>query len=285
MRHAVLGAGGIGGLIAAALARSGNPVLLLLREETLATYTGRITVESAALGDFDVDIPAALTLDREVDVLWIAIKATQLERALDLAPPERVGNATVIPLMNGLDHVELLRGRYRTVVAGAIRVESERVSPSRISQPSPFLRVELAGVDAVADELRAAGIECRVREDERSLLWDKLAFLAPVALATTALDAPLGDVRDDKRFIACRAETIAVARAAGATIDEGALSTLQANAPPEMRSSMQKDVERGLAPELDAIAGPVLRGSERHQIAAPATEELVQLVEKRVERS
>lgn len=284
MRHAVLGAGGIGGLIAAALAHAGVPVVVLLREETLAAYAGRMTVESVALGDFDVDVPAASTLDREIDVLWIAIKATQLARALDLAPPERVGAATVIPMMNGIDHVDLLRERYRNVVAGAIRVESERVAPSHIRQPSPFLRVELAGGGAVADDLRGAGIECRVRDDERSLLWEKLAFLAPVALATTALDAPLGDVRDDARYKACCGETIAVARAEGATIDEAALSTLQGNAPAEMRSSMQKDVERGRSPELHAIAGPVLRGGRRHGIAVPGTEELVRLVEARLSR-
>ena len=55
--------------------------------ETSAAYPGRIRVESAVLGDFEVDVPAASVLDREVDVLWVATKATQLESALALAPP------------------------------------------------------------------------------------------------------------------------------------------------------------------------------------------------------
>ena len=38
-----------------------------------------------------------------------------------------------------------------------------------------------------------------------------------------------------------------------------------------MRSSMQKDVEHGNVPELDAIAGPILRGAQRHGIDADAT--------------
>jgi 2-dehydropantoate 2-reductase len=53
--------------------------------------------------------------------------------------------------------------------------------------------------------------------------------------------------------------------------------------PKEMRSSMQKDVERGNPPELDAIGGPVLRGGERHRIAVPATRELVAAVEGRAQ--
>ena len=52
MRHAVLGGGGIGGLIAAALARAGRDVVLLLRQETVSTYGGCLEVESAVLGNF-----------------------------------------------------------------------------------------------------------------------------------------------------------------------------------------------------------------------------------------
>jgi 2-dehydropantoate 2-reductase len=253
-----------------------------MRPVTLAKYEGRLAVQSAVLGDFEVEVPAASTLDREVDVLWVATKAMQLEPALALAPPERVGGAIVIPLLNGVDHVTLLRARYANVVAGAIRVESERFSPGQILQNSPFLRVELAGAEQVAAELRKAGIDCRTLDDELSLLWDKLAFLAPVALATTALDAPLGAVTGDDRYRGCQSEVLAVARAEGARVDEGALRTLQEAAPGELRSSMQKDVAAGRQPELDAIAGPILRGGPRHNIAVPNTAELAHLVTARV---
>jgi 2-dehydropantoate 2-reductase len=282
VRHAILGAGGIGGLLAAALARGGGDVTLLLRTDSLERYDGRLAVESVALGDFDVEVPAAPMLDRDVDALWVTTKATQLEAALALAPPERVGNAVVVPLLNGVDHLALLRTRYRNVVAAAIRVESERLSPTRIRQRSPFLRMELAGAEPIADEVRAAGIDCSLRLDELSLLWDKLAFLAPLALATTALEAPLGAVREDERYRGCQDEALAVARAEGAHIDEEALRTLQASAPGEMQSSMQKDVAAGRQPELDAIAGPILRGGRRHGIPVPNTDALARLVAARL---
>src|SRR4051794_27944067 len=129
MRYAILGAGGIGGLVGAALARSGHAVVLLLRPESLAGYDGRLTVESAVLGNFEVDVPAAAELDREVDALVVATKATQLDAALELVPPAQVGGAVVIPFLNGIDHVAALRERYPNVAVGAIRVESERVGP------------------------------------------------------------------------------------------------------------------------------------------------------------
>jgi 2-dehydropantoate 2-reductase len=281
MSHAIIGTGAIGGLIGATLAREGASVLLLMRGETLAQYSGHLAIESALVGDFEAEIPAATELDREVDVLWVATKATQLEPALSVAPAERVGDAIVIPLLNGVEHLATLRARYRRVVAGAIRVESERIAPGRIRQISPFIRVELAGAQLVAAELQAAGIDCRVRDDELSLLWDKLAFLAPLALSTTALDSTLGAIRNDPLYRRCQDEVLAIARAEGAEIDQTALRALQASAPDEMRSSMQKDVAAGLEPELDAIAGPILRGGSRHGIPVPATDELARLVAAR----
>ena len=285
MRHAILGTGGIGGLIAGALARSGTEVTLLMRPESLSRYGGRLTIASAVLGDFEVECPAIAMLDRTVDVLWVTTKATQLGDALDLAPPDRVGDATVIPLLNGVEHMALLRSRYPHVVAGAMRVESERAAPGVIRQRSPFIRVELAGAEEVAEELRAAGIDCSIGADELTLLWSKLAFLAPMALATTALGGPLGAVRDDDRYVRAQDEALAVARAEGARIDEDAIRALSRTAPDEMQSSMQKDVAAGRPPELEAIGGAVLRAAARHSIAAPATEELVRLVASQAARS
>ena len=281
MRHAVVGAGGIGALLAAVLARGGASVLLLMRPESLARYQGWISVESAVLGDFEVEVPAVSALDRDVDFIWVATKAPQLESALAAALPDGAPEATVIPLLNGVDHIELLRRRYRSVVPGAIRVESERVETGRIRQTSPFLRVELAGAEAAAEDLRAAGVDCTIRPDELSLLWEKLTFLAPVALATTALDGPLGAVREDERFRGCLNEALAVARAEGAVVDETVIRGLPYGAPAGMRSSMQKDVEAGRPPELDAIAGPIIRGGRAHEVDVANTSELAALVAAR----
>lgn len=167
------------------------------------------------------------------------------------------------------------------MVAGAIRVESELVKPGHIVQRSPSLRIELAASDDLAAELITAGIPCSIREDEVSLLWEKLAFLAQIALATTALEAPLGVARADARYRRCQDETLAVAAFEGADIDGSALRALSNGAPAEMRSSMQKDVAAGRLPELDAIAGPILRGGAHHGIPVPATTELADAVSAR----
>ena len=120
------------------------------------------------LGDFEVDVDLASELEREVDVLWVSPKAPALEAALELAPPGRVGSAVVVPMLNGVDHVARLRERYERVLAAAIRVESERVEPGLVRQPTPFARVDLApgpGCDEVAEEVRAAGLQVEVGPD------------------------------------------------------------------------------------------------------------------------
>ena len=289
VRHAILGAGGVGGLVGGALARTGAEVVLLLRPETLAHHPGRLHIESVALGDFDVDVATTSGLDREVDVLWVTTKATQLEAALELAPPDRVTGAVVVPLLNGVDHVQLLRARYGSVLAGAISVESERREPGFVRQPTPFAYVVIGPgprQDEIAEELRAGGFDVAAAADEVTLLWEKLVFLAPIALATTALGAPAGAVQADpdwnQRLVSCHDEAVAIAIAEGAKLDTPELhDTFVGLSLGELRTSMQKDFDAGRALELDAIAGPILRGGQRHGLPTPVTDELVGFVESR----
>jgi ketopantoate reductase len=55
-----------------------------------------------------------------------------------------------------------------------------------------------------------------------------------------------------------------------------------ATVPEATQSSMQKDVAAGQQPELDAIAGPILRGGARRSVDVLVTRELVALVQQRV---
>jgi 2-dehydropantoate 2-reductase len=283
LRHGVLGAGGVGGFFGAALARAGREVVLVLRPESHARYDGRVRVESVALGDFEVEVAAATSLERGVDVLWMTPKATQLAAALELVPG-RLEGTTLVPMLNGLDHVAVLRERFGSVLPGVVYVESERVDVGRIAQKSAFAHVELAPHDRaeeVCAELVDAGLSCVVGASEGAVLWRKLATLAPVALTTTALEAPLSAVMADPawraRIEACLRELAAVASLEGAEVDvEATLSAYEGAG--DLRSSMQKDRAAGLPLELDAIGGAALRAASRHGIASPATRALVELI-------
>jgi 2-dehydropantoate 2-reductase len=288
MRHAVLGAGGVGGLVGGVLAKVDHPVTLLVRPGRRDHYPGRLSVKSEMLGTFEAPVQIADLLDGQFDVVWITVKATALEAALRAVPPEKLGDSVLVPLLNGVDHVEHLRESYgaERVLPGTIRVEAEQIGPGQVRHLSAFADVQVAPrpatqarAEALCEELRGAGLGCEVRDDEVTMLWSKLCFLAPFALATTASGGPIGVVRSDPgwwtRLEGCTKEACTVALAEGAKVaPEPILATLK-EAPDGFRSSMQKDVAAGRLPELEAIAGPILRGGTEHGVDVSATRALV----------
>ena len=293
MRHAILGAGGVGGLIGACLARSGESVTMVVRPESLAQYPEQLHLESA-FGDFSVPVSRA-SMVPAADVLWITVKATQLGAALaSFTKPDAV--RAIVPLLNGIDHLAVLRTKYgdEKVIAATIAGETERIALGHIVHRTPFARLNVSStgrnlLGTTVDEFQKMGFECRFIDDEPTLMWSKLVFLAAFALTTTASGKTTGEVLSDPGWrqlgLSCIREASAVAVAEGAKIDADAVIASVVKMPGNMRSSMQKDVERGNTPELDAIAGPILRGGQRHGIEVPATRNLVAAVERRAGRS
>ncbi|MFE9122845.1 ketopantoate reductase family protein [Streptomyces sp. NPDC007172] len=278
---AVLGPGGVGGLIGALLARDGHRVICLAGEPTAAALSqGGLRVESAQYGNFTAAVEADTRLREGVDAVFVTVKQTSLDEALDRVPAPALGNAVVIPLLNGLEHLGLLRDRYpgAEVVAGTIRVEATRTAPGRINHTSPFANLELAApLDEFAEQLRHAGLGVTLRSDETAMLWDKLAFLAPFALLTTRHRADVGTVRSDRRpeLLAVLDEITVVARAAGAQVSTETVLSFFDRVPDTMRSSMQRDAEAGRPLEVDAIGGAVLRAGAAHRVETPVTARLV----------
>lgn len=278
---AVLGAGGVGGFVAAALSRGGADVTVVARVETAERLkAGGLSVSSRLLGDFTAHPRVCSELEQQVDVLLVATKATGLAAALQRV---RAAPRLVVPLLNGLDHLELLRSRFgaERVAAGVIRIESDRPAPGVIVQTSPAVRVDMASsepdlgpsLDRLTAALRAAGIDVRIGDDERQMMWSKLARLCALALTTSASGRPIGFVRTDPRWRSALEgainETVAVANADGATLVAADTQAELESAPAELGSSMQRDIAAGRKPELDAIAGAVMRAGERHGLRCP----------------
>lgn len=286
--HAIAGAGGVGLLLGAALAHQGAAV-------TFAGTPGhaapsRVRLDDATRGTVEVDVAAGGPDVDGADVLWVTVKATALA---ELLAGLRGAPRLVVPLLNGVDHVAALRARFGAdrVVAASIGVEAERLAPGHAARRTPFCELVIAAaaeerLGDTAEKLRAFGFTCRFEPDETTLLWRKLVFLAPFALTTSAADRPLGAIADDPawraRLEGCAREAHAVAAACGATLDVDVTLARFARAPREMRSSMQKDLAARRAPELDAIAGPIVREGARHGVDVATTRELVELVRARL---
>jgi 2-dehydropantoate 2-reductase len=257
-------------MLAVLLADAGHEVTVLASERTsTAINVGGLALRSKRFGERQARLPARPYLTAPVDVLFVAVKAPDLLAALGRVPGVLLADAAVAPLLNGTDHVPLLRATFpqAAVVPMTVAVEATRVAPGVIEHISPFVDYALAAKRERARVdpetlLRDAGLDVDASApDEATLLWRKLSFLAPLALLTTRAGQPLGPARDAHPDLldALVAEAAAAAATAGAEIDPLAVGKRLRGLPAGMRSSMLKDAIAGATLELDAIAGPILR--------------------------
>jgi 2-dehydropantoate 2-reductase len=296
LRVAVLGPGGVGGFLAAMLAREGSSVLVLAGDDSSrAIAQNGLRLESRKFGNFAASVRAAARLTEPVDAVFITVKATHLSDAIDRVPAGALGRALVIPFLNGLEHVDRLRAVYppASVVAATIRIETAKAEPGLIRHTSPFAAVEFAAsaenrvrVESIAAHLAATGIGVHIRDDELAMLWDKFAQLGPLALLTTHERANAGAIRSRRRdeAIALIGEVAAVAGADGVEIDRDAIIRLLDSVPESMESSMQRDQAAGRPLELDALGGALLRRAARAGIEVPVARRLVDELQSRNER-
>lgn len=277
MRVAVLGPGGVGGLLAARIAEAGIPLTVLGPDATIARIAaGGLTLDAPGR-DRAVSRPVARAfLAEPVDILFVAVKAPDLLCALARCPPAFVADGLVVPLLNGIDHVALLRASYpdAEVLAATIRVESKRRAPGAIELVSSSAEIAIAEsrrAHTVAELLIDAGFEVEVAQSEAAVLWRKLTFLAPMALLAASRGAPLGRARHEAPDVLAGlvGESVAAAAMWGVVFDAQVIERALHAAPEGLRPSLLEDLECGAPLELDAIAGPILRALAPH--GGPAT--------------
>lgn len=282
MEHAILGAGAVGGLVATALASLGEDITVIVRPGRLPDYPATLSVERPS-GTITASAKVAATLASPVDVLWIATKTYQLNKALEAVQSLP---RYVVPLLNGVDHVELLRARFGQdrVVPATIAVEAERIVPGRFVQRSPFVNLNLASsgeqvLGAIVARLHGLGFTCKFIPNEHTLLWSKLCFLGPLALVTSASGMNKSEVYADadwkRKLISSMTEACDVAKASGAEVAPAQIQAIYDGLPSGIRSSMQKDLAARRPLELDAIGGPIVRGGERYGIEVSTTAALI----------
>jgi 2-dehydropantoate 2-reductase len=263
--------------------RPGHDVTVLASDRTsTAINVNGLVLRSARYGDSHFRVPARPWLTTPVDVLFVAVKAPDLLAALTRIPGSLLHGATVVPLLNGIEHVPLLRAVFpeAVVVPMTVAVEATRLEPGVVEHLSPFADYAVCGglrepSKDPAMLLSGAGLDVdSSAPDEATLLWRKLCLLAPLALLTTAARDALGPAREARPDLldALVSETAAAAAVHEVQVDPAVIRQRLHGLPAGMRSSMLKDALAGTALELDAIAGPILRAAPD---GAPATRRVV----------
>jgi 2-dehydropantoate 2-reductase len=286
---AILGPGAVGGSLAVRLVGAGFRTICVARPDTVALMAlAGIVLEVDGGQPVTARPEVTERLVQPVSLLLVTVKAPYLEEALERIDPAAVEKGVVLPLLNGLEHVETLREHFDgRVAAGSIsRFEAYRVGRMQIVQTTPSAVITMASQDLSARDLeraagilRSVGVETKIEDDEKRVLWKKTARLAVLSAATALTRRPVGELRDDlvwrRRLEAAIGEACAVAAADGVNLLPSSQWAIIASMDHDLTTSTARDVAAGRPSELDAIAGSVLRAGERLGVPCPVLSELV----------
>lgn len=275
----IIGPGGVGGLLAGLLAETVD-LTVVARPETASILTrDGITIHSAQFGTRQVRPTIATEVPPGNDVI-IAAKADALP-ALDLNDPTEV-----VTLLNGAAHLQAVSALAEKAYAGAIRVISERRSPGQIYHHSDFVRVDLppeAQHSSIARALAGAGVDVRWGESQVEVTWSKLAFLAPMALATAASGSPIGPALTQVDSTALCDEVAAVARAEGYETTGSKIHAYLESIDPNATSSLARDVSAGREGELAVLGDDLVTRAHSHNCEVPVMVSLIDTIRTTLE--
>ncbi|MET0284016.1 MAG: ketopantoate reductase family protein [Polyangiales bacterium] len=287
MRTLVIGAGGVGGYLAAQLAKAGLDVTLVARGahgKALREQGLRIAHEQR---EERVPIPrlieAASDASGRFDLIVLAVKWPELEAACDALPNLIAPSGVVVPLLNGLtseDVVMTYVGAQRTI-AGVVYMSAGLREPGCI-YVNGAVRVGLAeyrpgqaeDISRIGGLLERAGIPLVKNDDYRAMLWQKMIWNAPFNGLCALSERSAGWCVQHMEPLVRRAmqEVIAVAAAEGVSLSpqlidgmvEVTRSTFALTEP-----SMLQDVRRGRATEVDILQAEVVRRGQRLGVDTP----------------
>jgi 2-dehydropantoate 2-reductase len=289
MRIAVIGAGGIGAIYGASLARAGAEVAFVARGPHLhAMRENGLRVEGDR-GDFHLqsvhatDDPAAIGA---VDCVLLAVKLWDVESAGEQIRPIVRPATAVIPLQNGVDAAERLTRVLGAapVMGGTAFVTGAIVAPGVVRQTGAYQRLTFGELDGrnsergrrLQDLCERAGFEGVFSRDVMVPIWEKFLVLVSLAGLNALTRLALGKWRADPDLVAlfeaALRETAAVGRAEGVHLTsdavEKALATMW-SMPDHHMTSMGNDLLRGNRLELPWFAGKVVELGRRHGIDTP----------------
>lgn len=272
MRILTVGAGAVGGFFGARLATAGQDVSFLVRPARAKALEARgLRVEGQ--GEKLHLTPRLVTADAPggpYDLVLLSVKATALRPALaDIAPA--VGPDTaVVPLLNGVAHLDQLVARLGAgaVLGGVAKVVTtlnEDGDILRMAPPAVILTGETdarpsARVDAIRRVLADAGIDSPVTEDIVAAMWHKWVFISTLVALTCLMRGTVGEVNAVPGGAdlgpALLAEAAAVAEAAGHPVPEAelAFTTATVTTPGSpLTPSLYRDLVAGAPTEADHV--------------------------------
>jgi len=301
MRIAIVGPGGVGGLLAGLLARAGEDVAVLARGKALETIRANGIAVDSPLGAFGAPVAAcaddAAALGR-ADAVLVAVKAWQVGEVAPALAPLVGPDTVVVPLQNGVLAAARLAGALGEgpVANGLVAVLAWLEGPGRVKHIGMAPRITLGErgargdapsprLDRLAGALARAGCEVTVSSDVERASWEKYLLIEPWGAVASAARAPIGPVRgvpETRRLLAAAQEELAaVARSRGVAVPEDAPARTLAfldGVAAEATASMQRDLAAGRPSELEEQTGALVRLAREAGVPVPVHEALLALL-------
>ena len=289
MHIVILGAGGVGGYVGARLIEAGTDVTFLAREKRAQELAAQGLVLKSPLGDFSGRVKVARSSDAlgdAPDAVVLSCKEPALAAALaGVAPLLRPGTR-LLPLLNGVRHIDMLAERFPdTPLLGGIVHGAANLRPDGVIEHLSSFMTVIAGPVAAAsdpvateivDRLKAAGVDAYATHEIRQDMWNKFLFLAVFAGITSLMRANVGTILASdsgrERILRFLEETRSVAVAEGFAPPETLMDEYRALLTTDgspLTSSMLRDIEAGRRTEGSHILGDMLARARKHQLATP----------------
>ena len=284
MKIAIMGAGGVGGYYGGLLAGAGQEVTFIARGVHLQAIRDKGLQIKSVHGDFTVSSAKATDHPEEVgpvELIIVATKTYHTDEAAQALKPMVGPNTVVISFQNGMDAAERIGSAVgmEHVLGGATWLSAAIEAPGRIGQYSQFRRIALGELDgrmtpraqAIASVLATTPAVVELVPNIRQVLWTKFVFIAAISALGGLTRVALGEYRHVPEarevLVEAMAEVVAVAQAGRVSLDADilgkTLAFIDAGAP-DLRPSMQRDLEAGRMSELESMIGVVVRlGKER----------------------
>ena len=289
MKTLILGAGAIGGYVGGRLHQTGADVTFLVRAPRRERLERDGLVIKSTKGDITQKVKTVLNGSEggPYDVVLLTCKAYDLDSAIDAIAPAVGPNTTVVPLLNGMRHIDVLAAKFgeAKVVGGLARVGVTLSPDGAILHTSPFAAISFGERDGKAARpalveldaaIRKSGVDGGVHKNIVQDLWDKWIMLCSLAAMTTLMRGTVGDILEADEGQAIMLETVEecrkVAAAAGGDPGDKGMQTVKGYLTQKgsrFAASMLHDLEKAATVEADHIVGDMIARARKAGIATP----------------
>jgi len=289
MRVLVVGAGAIGGYFGGRLLQAGRDVTFLVRPRRANELATAGLVIKSPVGDVTLKNPPTVQADalkQTFDVVLLSCKAFDLDDAIKSFAPAVGPQTSIIPLLNGMRHLDVLDDRFgRERVLGGLCAIAVTLNEAReVVQLAPMQSLTFGERDGrVSDRVRAideifrSGNFGAVASDHiLHDMWEKWVFLASLAASTSLMRTSLGNILaapGGKDFVLgifdeCKAIATAEGYPPRTPFVDRVLGMLTTEGSP-LNASMFRDIKAGLPVEADHVIGDLIARADAAKVPVP----------------